>query len=228
MGKRLLLFGPPGVGKGTHSRRLAADVGVPHISTGDLFREAMQRGTDLGRRAAGFMNGGALVPDDVAVDALRERLARPDAAAGYLLDGFPRTVRQAQALESMMVTGVTASPTAAASAGPGIDYVLALEAPEDVLVKRLAGRATCLACGVSFNTVSRAPAVAGRCDACGGTLHQRPDDVEATVRRRLTEYAAKTSPVLAYLRQQGWAVRTIESVGNVDEIYGRIRQAVGN
>src|SRR3954468_11965242 len=115
MGKRLLLFGPPGVGKGTHSPRPATDVGVPHISTGDLFREAMQRGTDLGRRAAGFMNGGALVPDDVAVDALRERLARPDAAGGYLLDGFPRTVAQAQALESMTMGGAQ-----------GIDCVLAL------------------------------------------------------------------------------------------------------
>jgi adenylate kinase len=221
MGKRLLLFGPPGVGKGTHSRRLAADVGVPHISTGDLFREAMQRGSDLGCRAAGFMNGGALVPDDVAVDALRERLARPDAVAGYLLDGFPRTVAQAQALESMMLATT-------ANAGHGIDCVLALEAPEEVLVRRLAGRATCLACGASFNIVSRAPAVAGRCDVCGGALHQRPDDVEATVRQRLAEYVAKTSPVLEYLRRQGWPVRAIESVGEVDEIYGRIRQAVGN
>jgi adenylate kinase len=217
MGKRLLLFGPPGVGKGTHSRRLAADIGVPHISTGDLFREAMQRGTDLGRRAAGFMNGGALVADDIAVEALRERLARPDAAGGYLLDGFPRTVPQAQALETMM-----------ADMAAGVDCVLALEAPEEVLVRRLAGRATCLSCGASFNTVSCAPVVAGRCDVCGGSLHQRPDDVEATVRQRLAEYVAKTSPVLDHLRRHGWPVRAIESVGDVDEIYGRIRQAVGS
>jgi adenylate kinase len=217
MGKRLLFFGPPGVGKGTHSRRLASDLGVPHISTGDLFRQAMQQGTELGRRAAGFMNGGALVSDDVAVEALAHRLAQPDAAQGFLLDGFPRTVPQAQALERMM-----------AEAGTAIDSVLALEAPAQVLVARLAGRSTCLACGASYNTASQPPAVPGRCDACGGTLQQRADDSEATVRHRLSEYAAKTAPVLAHLEGRGWAVRRIDSVGPVEEIYQRIRHGVAS
>jgi adenylate kinase len=216
MGKRLLLFGPPGVGKGTHSRRLASDLGVPHISTGDLFRQAMQQGTELGRRAAAFMNGGSLVSDEVAIEALAQRLEQPDAAQGYLLDGFPRTVAQAVALEQRM-----------ARAGVGIDAVLALQAPEEVLVERLAGRFTCLACGASFNVNSRPPQVADRCDACGGKLHQRADDSEATVRHRLHEYTAKTTPVLAHLAGQGWPVRAIDSVGPVEEIYQRICAAVG-
>jgi adenylate kinase len=216
MGKRLLLFGPPGVGKGTHARRLAEDLGVPHVASGDLFRAAIQRGTELGHKAVAFMIRGALVPDEVTVSLLEDRLGAEDTAQGYLLDGFPRTVAQAVSLERHLER-----------TGTRVDAVLSLEAPEDVLVKRVAGRSTCTACGASFNVFSRPPAVAGVCDACGGVLRRRPDDDEDTVRHRLNDYMAKTEPVLDFFRQRKWPVRAIHSVGGVDEIYGRIREAVG-
>jgi adenylate kinase len=149
MGKRLLLFGPPGVGKGTHSTRLATDLGVPHVATGDMFRAAIQHGTEFGRRADDFIKRGELVPDDIVVDMVEERLAEPDAIEGYLLDGFPRTVPQAEALEGRLEQH-----------GRHLDCILSLEAPAEVLVNRLSGRYTCSSCGATFNTVYCPPKVA--------------------------------------------------------------------
>jgi adenylate kinase len=217
MGKRLLIFGPPGAGKGTHAKRLASELGIPHIATGDMFREAIQHGTTSGLQAAEFMNRGELVPDPLAVSVLSERLARDDADCGYLLDGFPRTVPQAEVLDQRL-----------RKAGQGIDSVLSLEVPEEVLVERLAGRLICARCGRSYNRLFRAPVTPGRCDACGGTLYQRPDDGQATVRRRFAEYQAKTAPVLDFCRSVGWTVCQVRSVGEIDEVFGRIRQAVGD
>jgi adenylate kinase len=212
MGSRLLVFGYPGVGKGTHSRRLARDLSIPHIATGDMLRAAIAAGSPLGQQAQSHMNGGNLVPDDVAVALLAERLAQPDAADGYLLDGFPRTVPQAEALVTRLSAGA-----------PGV--VLSLEAPEALLVERLLGRQTCPACGATFNRASGGTRQPDRCDACGGALAVRPDDQEPTVRRRLAVHLAKTAPVLSYLGQQGWPIRHVSSVGNVDEVYGRMRAA---
>lgn len=215
MGKRLLLFGPPGVGKGTHSKRLARELGIPHVATGDMLRQASQRGTALGVRADEFMKRGELVPDELVVDILGERLAEPDAADGYLLDGFPRTVTQAEALERGLATG-----------GSTMDCVLSLEAPPEVLVNRLSGRFTCKDCGATYNRELQPPQIAGKCDRCPGALSQRPDDREEAVRKRLNEYTGKTTPVLAFFRARQWPIRSIASVGDVDEIYARIRKAV--
>jgi adenylate kinase len=212
MGSKLLVFGAPGVGKGTHARRLAADLGVPLIGTGDMLRAAIAQGTPLGFEAARHMNTGHLVPDELAVELLAERLAQPDAAGGYLLDGFPRTVPQAEALVTRLAPGA-----------PG--GVLSLEAPEDVLVQRLAGRQTCASCGASYNRALRASRVPDRCDACGGTLVARPDDREETARHRLAVHEARTAPVLSYLGQHGWPIHRVSSVGDVEDVYGRIRSA---
>jgi adenylate kinase len=219
MAKRLLVFGPPGVGKGTHARRLALDLGIPHVSTGDILRRGIADGTPLGLRAAVQMNAGALAPDDVVVAIVAARLAAPDTAPGYLLDGFPRNLAQAEAYDRQL-SGPPADPA-------GGDVVLSLEAPDAVLLPRLVGRQTCAGCGASYNRSSRPPRLEGRCDDCGAPLTVRPDDQPDTVRRRLQAYHLATAPVLGYLAGRGWPVRAVPSVGEVDEVYARIRAAAG-
>jgi adenylate kinase len=213
MGKRLLIFGPPAAGKGTHARRLAKELSVPHIATGDMLRQAIAAATPLGRQAAEFISRGELVSDPLVVELLEERLAHPDAAGGFLLDGFPRTVRQAEALRRILD-------------GRSVDGVLNLDAPEEVLVNRVAGRAICSACGAVFNRYHRKPQLEGHCDGCGAALVHRPDDDAQAVRRRLELYRSKTALVLAFFAEQHWPVRTVSSVGGLDEIYGRLRGAV--
>ncbi|HEY0712187.1 MAG TPA: adenylate kinase [Polyangia bacterium] len=214
MGKRLVLFGPPGVGKGTHSRRLAAELGIPHVATGDMFREAISAGTPLGLRAAQHMNGGRLVPDEIAVAILEDRLARQDARDGFLLDGFPRTLPQAEMLGRYLKDD-----------GSKLDAVVVLEAPEELLVGRLVSRLTCSGCGASYNRISRPPQVAGVCDSCSSSLVARNDDETATVQTRLAAYHAKTEPVLSFFEGIGWPVRKVSSVGGLDEVYAGVKQA---
>jgi adenylate kinase len=224
MAKRLLVFGPPGVGKGTHSRRLASDLGIPHLSTGDLLRRAIAEGSSLGQRAAVHMNAGALVPDEVAYAVLEQRLAWPDTAGGYLLDGFPRNLDQARVFDRL--AGLPSVPSVQSPLDPaGGDAVLALDAPEPVLVERLTGRQTCSACAATFNRATNPARLEGHCDACGGRLITRPDDQPETVRRRLQAYQAATAPVLGFLAQKGWPVRAVPSVGEVNDVYGRILAA---
>jgi adenylate kinase len=217
MSKRLLIFGPPAAGKGTHAKRLAGELRIPHIATGDMLRKAIEEGTRFGRHADEFIRRGQLVPDELVMALLQERLAKPDAAAGFLLDGFPRTISQARALDARM-----------GEQDQDITAVLALDAPEEVLVKRISGRQICPACGGVFNRFYRPSKVEGRCDDCDGALTQRSDDGEAAVRQRLEQYRAKTAPVLAFFDAARWPVHVIESVGEVDEIYQRLRRAVGN
>lgn len=215
MSKRLLIFGPPAAGKGTHAKRLAGELRIPHIATGDMLRKAIDEGTQFGRHADSFIRRGELVPDELVMALLQERLAKPDALQGFLLDGFPRTISQARALDARM-----------GEQDEAIDAVLALEAPIEVLVKRISGRQICAGCGAVFNRFFRPAKLAGRCDDCDGALTQRSDDGEAAVRQRLEQYRAVTTPVLAFFQAAQWPVHAIDSVGDVDEVYGRLRRAV--
>ncbi len=207
---RLVLLGPPGVGKGTQAERLSAKLGVPKVSTGDILREAVAAGTPLGRTARGYLDAGKLVPDDVVVGIVRERLARRDAAAGFVLDGFPRTVAQAEALEGF------APP----------ERVVLLEVGEPELVARLAGRRSCPRCGQVYHLRNRPPKTAGRCDACGAELVHRSDDQEETIRKRLAVYAEQTAPLVDFYSRKG-VLQRVAGEGVMDAVFDRVMQAVG-
>jgi adenylate kinase len=215
LSENLLLFGPPGVGKGTQAQRLSTVFQVPHIATGDMLRAAIQSYTPLGARAKEFIDKGQLVPDELVLDLLGERLQQPDTQRGFLLDGFPRTTPQAEALDRMLT-----------SYGKKLDHVLVLDAPEEELVSRISGRRICESCQSSYHVVAKPPKQKGICDKCGGTLIQRSDDSEEIVRNRLREFAAKTKPVLDYFEAHKWPVRKIDANGNMDQIFGRIYAAV--
>lgn len=215
MGEKLLLFGPPGVGKGTQAARLSSVFAIPHIATGDMLRAAIQSYTPLGKRAKEFIDKGQLVPDDLILGVIEERLTQPDTARGFLLDGFPRTIPQAEALGRMLP-----------ALGKALDRVIVLDAPVDELVKRISGRRTCESCQASYHVVAKPPKVQGICDRCGGVLIQRSDDSEEIIRHRLAEYLAKTKPVLEYFEKHAWPVRSVDAVGNMDQVFGRIYAAV--
>jgi adenylate kinase len=215
LSENLLLFGPPGVGKGTQAQRLSKVFRIPHVATGDMLRAAIQSYTPLGQRAKGFIDKGQLVPDDLVLELLGERLQQPDTERGFLLDGFPRTVPQAEVLERML-TGY----------GKKLDRVIVLDAPEEELVRRITGRRTCESCQASYHLDAKPPRVAGVCDRCAGVLKQRSDDSEDIIRNRLREFTAKTKPVLDYFVASQWPVRKIDANGNMDQIFGRIYAAV--
>ena len=215
MSENLLLFGPPGVGKGTQAQRLATVFKIPHIATGDMLRAAIQNYTPLGARAKEFIDKGQLVPDELVLDLIAERLSQPDTARGFLLDGFPRTVPQAEALGEML-----------AKQGKKLDHILVLHAADEELVSRIANRRTCESCQASYHMVAKPPRVRGVCDRCGGTLIQRSDDSEDIIRHRLREFMAKTWPVLEHFERNGLPVRKIDAAGNMDQIFGRIYAAV--
>ena len=208
-----LLFGPPGVGKGTQGRRLAGAFGLRHLAMGDMLREAVRRGTPTGRLAKRYMDAGELVPDEVVAAVIREAIAAED--AGFLLDGFPRNVRQAEMLDAML-----------AELGRGLDCIVFMDAPEDVLVERLAGRLVCRACGASFHRQYSPPAKPGVCDFCGGALVEREDDREEVVRARLRVYREQTEPLLAYYRERPGFVR-VDAAGTPDEVFDRLVDALG-
>ena len=188
----IVLLGPPGVGKGTQAALLASRFGLPHVATGDLFREALGQNTPLGLLAKSYMEKGQLVPDDVTIQMVSERLSRPDCARGAILDGFPSTVEQAEALDRML-----------AQSGDSVLLVLYLSAGEEVLLARLASRWTCRQCGAVYNSQTRPPKVPGVCDVCGGELFQRPDDTPETQRRRIQVYLEQTAPLVQFYRARG-------------------------
>jgi adenylate kinase len=211
---RVAFLGPPGAGKGTQARELAREWGVPHVATGDMLREAVAAGTALGREAKRFMDQGALVPDDVIIGLVRERLRVPDAGRGFLLDGFPRTIPQAEALERVLK-----------DMGAGLDAVVYFDVSEAELLRRLTGRRLCRACGTPFHLVSSPPRRAATCDVCGGELYQREDDAEGTVRNRLAVYARQTAPLLDHYRSRG-LLSTVGGEGRIEDIRDAVRAAV--
>lgn len=210
-----VLFGPPGAGKGTQGARIAAAYSIPSISTGAIFRENVAANTELGRMVSDYMARGILVPDEVVITLVKDRISQPDCAGGFLLDGFPRTVQQAEHLEVMLQeTGIQ------------LDGVLNFQAPEDELVRRLSGRRVCPQCGATYHVDNVPPKKEGICDVCGAVLEQRPDDMPESVRTRLREYQAKTAPVLEFYEQRG-LLRNIDASGTPEEVFARTVAAIG-
>ena len=215
-GIRVVLLGAPGAGKGTQAKLLQEKFAAPQISTGDILRKAVADQTPLGKQAAEFITRGALVPDSVIIDLAAERLRAKDCARGFVLDGFPRTIPQAESLDAMLKQMSLA-----------LNCVLSFRVPQAELVARLSGRRTCKNCGAPYHAVFDPPRAAGVCDKCGGELVQRDDDREATVRHRLEVYEAQTAPLEKYYRERA-LLREVEGVGTIDEIRERVFSALGD
>jgi len=211
---RIILLGAPGSGKGTQARQLAGEWGVPQIATGDMLREAAAQGSPLGLEAKRHMDSGALVPDGVVIGLVAERLGRPDAKAGFVLDGFPRTVTQAEALDRLL-----------GEQGLPLERVVFLDVSREELLRRLTGRRVCRQCGTAYHLVSAPPRTADRCDLCQGDLYQRADDAPAAVARRLDVYEKQTAPLLAYYERRG-LLAAVRGEGAMDGVTAGIRKAV--
>jgi adenylate kinase len=208
----LILLGGPGAGKGTQAKKLIEKFQIPQISTGDILRAAVKEGTEMGRKAKEYMDAGKLVPDEVVIGIIKDRLAQPDAQKGFILDGFPRTVPQAEALDKVLQ-----------GLGSKIDHVVSIDVDEEALVTRLTGRRTCknADCGQMYHVKFTPPKKEGVCDRCGNELYQRDDDNEATVRNRLATYNQATAPLIDYYKAKG-LVRPIKGVGSIDDIFKQI------
>ena len=202
----LILLGPPGAGKGTQAATLTETFGIPQISTGDILRAAVKEGTALGQQAKAYMDDGKLVPDEIVIGIVTERLQEPDCSNGFILDGFPRTVAQADALQTDL-----------RDLDKELDRVIALQVDNDALVERLTGRRTCKSCGRGYHVKFDPPEVEGRCDVCGGELYQRDDDREETIRKRLEVYARQTEPLIDYYREAGLLIE-VDGMQPIDEV----------
>ena len=207
---RLILLGPPGAGKGTQAKMLKEKFQIPQISTGDILRQAVKDNTDLGARAKIVMDAGQLVPDDVVVGLIKERIRQADCKAGFILDGFPRNIAQAEKLSETLI-----------EMGLEIDKVIDLEVNAEEVVNRLTGRSTCPECSTMFHHISRPPKVSGVCDGCGGKLEQRPDDNRETIHERLKVYMESTAPLKEFYKKQGH-LKMVEAKGSVEEIFSNV------
>jgi adenylate kinase len=210
---KLIFIGPPGSGKGTQAKRLASRFGIPHISTGDMLREAVTDGTELGRQAAPIMASGGLVSDDLMIGIINDRLAKPDAQRGFILDGFPRTIVQAEKLDGLVGNGD--EPL----------RVLQLLVPDDAIVRRITLRRTCASCGAIYHLENNPPATASVCDRCGAEVIARPDDNEEAVRKRLESFHRQTMPVAAYYKSKN-VLREVDGIGPLDEVFERIEKSL--
>jgi len=210
----LILLGPPGAGKGTQASSMVKDYGVPQISTGDALRAAVKAQSAQGARAKKYMDAGELVPDEVVIEIVGERIEEPDCRDGFLLDGFPRTTSQADALAEML-----------SKAGRAIDHVVCIQVEKEEVVQRLSGRRSCRACGYPHHVLFNPPAVEGVCDKCGGELYQRDDDREEAIRQRLETYENQTQPLIDYYRKRD-LLRPVDGRGDVEAVYARIRSAL--
>tara|TARA_R110000772_G_scaffold231592_6_gene342775 strand:- start:92500 stop:93150 length:651 start_codon:yes stop_codon:yes gene_type:complete len=212
----LLLMGPPGAGKGTQSKRLEEAYGLVQLSTGDMLRAAVASGSDLGNKAKEIMARGDLVPDDLIIDMIAARIEQADCAKGFILDGFPRTVPQAEALAAML-----------ADKGLSLDHVIELTVDDDAMVKRITGRYTCAKCGKGYHDEFEKPAKDGVCDKCGATeFTRRADDNEGTVRNRLDAYHAQTAPILAYYKEQG-ILNDVDGMADIDAVTAQLKGVIG-
>ncbi len=208
----VIMLGPPGSGKGTQSQRLSEILRIPQIATGDIFRALLKTESDLARRVRVFMDAGQLIPDETVVEVVQKRLEQPDCQAGYILDGFPRTAGQAESLMRFLKKRKLK-----------LDTVVSLTVPDDVLIKRLSGRRTCLACGAAYHVDFAPPKVAMVCDRCGAKLVHRNDDQEATIRERLAVYQGQTKPLIEYYQAQG-LLKTVDGTVDVDVITKNIQK----
>ena len=215
MSARIVLLGPPGAGKGTQATLIAGARGVAHIASGDLFRKHLGEGTELGKLAKTYMDKGELVPDDVTIRMALERMAEPDAEDGYVLDGFPRTMEQARALDAAL-----------AERGEQLDAAPLIEVDTDELVRRLAGRWICRSCQTPYHEATHPPATAGICDVCGGELYQRDDDKAEVVRTRLETYERQTAPLIGYYEAQGKVAR-IDGAQDVERVTEELERIIG-
>ncbi len=213
--KRVVLLGPPGAGKGTQAVRIAERYGIPHISTGDIFRANVKEGTPLGKKAKEFMDKGLLVPDELVCDLVEDRVSKDDCANGYLLDGFPRTVFQAEHFDRFLEQD-----------GQALDCVIDIEVAEDILLPRMIGRRVCRQCGKPYHIINTPPKVEGVCDVCGGEVYQRADDQEETVRNRFRVYQDQTAPLIEYYTASG-KLSPIEGSKTPDEVFADICALLG-
>jgi adenylate kinase len=211
----LVLMGLPGAGKGTQAERIIEKYGIPHISTGDMFRAAIKDETELGLQAKSFMDKGELVPDEVTIGIVRERLSKQDCEKGFLLDGFPRTVAQAEALENIL-----------AELNKKIDFVINIDVDQDILMERLTGRRICKNCGATYHLVFNPPAKEGVCDRCDGELYQRADDNESTVKNRLDVNIKQTQPLLNFYETKGY-LRNIDGQQDISKVFIDLDRLLG-
>lgn len=212
---KIVMLGAPGAGKGTQADKIAAKYGIPHISTGDIFRANLREGTELGKKAKVYMDRGELVPDELTTDLLIDRVGKDDCRNGYILDGFPRTIAQAESLEKALAAQNTA-----------IDAAIDVEVPDEAIVTRMSGRRACPKCGATYHIQYMPPKTEGRCDKCGSELILRDDDRPETVLNRLRVYHEQTQPLIDYYRKKG-VLKTVDGTKSVDEVFGSISAVLG-
>ncbi len=212
---RIIMLGAPGAGKGTQAKKIAEQYGIPHISTGDIFRANIKNGTELGKKAKTYMDQGLLVPDELTCDLVVDRISQPDAANGYVLDGFPRTIPQAECLTEALE-----------KMGSRIDFAIDVNVPDEAIISRMSGRRACLKCGATYHIAFAPPKKEGICDVCGEALVLRDDDKPETVQKRLEVYHAQTQPLIEYYDKQG-VLRTVDGTKDLEEVFQSIREILG-
>lgn len=212
---KIIMLGAPGAGKGTQAKKIAAKYEIPHISTGDIFRANIKNGTELGKKAKSFMDQGLLVPDELTVDLVMDRIQKEDCKNGYVLDGFPRTIPQAEALDQALK-----------SLGDKLDYAIEVDVPDENIVKRMAGRRACVHCGATYHIVHAPTKVENICDVCGGDLILRDDDKPETVTKRLTVYHSQTKPLIDYYKEEG-ILATIDGTADLEDVFKAVVAILG-
>ena len=212
---KIIMLGAPGAGKGTQAKKIAAKYGIPHISTGDIFRANIKNGTELGKKAKTYMDQGLLVPDELVVDLVVDRVSQDDCTKGYVLDGFPRTIPQAEALDKALE-----------AKGQKMDYAIDVDVPDENIVNRMSGRRACLNCGATYHLISIPPKVEGICDRCGSEIVLREDDKPETVQKRLKVYHEQTQPLIDYYKNQG-ILKSVDGTQPMDEVFKAIVTILG-